>query len=46
MPSRDSFRRALPVHQDLAAAEDNPFLDELKSPGIEAVGQHVSVGWY
>jgi hypothetical protein len=32
---------ALPVRQDLAAAEDSP--DELKSPRVEAAGQHVPV---
>jgi hypothetical protein len=34
---------ALPVRQDLAAAEDSSFLDELKGSGVEAAGQHVSV---
>ena len=33
----------LPVRQDLTTAEDGPFPDELKSPGVEAAGQHITV---
>jgi hypothetical protein len=35
---------SLPVRQDLTTAEDGPFPDELKSPGVEAAGQHLAVG--
>src|SRR3954470_8059621 len=34
----------LPVRKDLTAAEDGPFLDELKGSGFEAACQHIPVG--
>jgi hypothetical protein len=33
----------LPVRQDLTTTEDSPLPDELKSPGLETTGQHVTV---